>query len=84
MMQRKKIKLLITNLLLFLALSITVFSVLMPNHKTALNAGIKINANTEIKSQSSHEGDIEQIDKPAYFNIFKLIFSFLPVNSNQD
>ena len=84
MMQSKKIKLMLTGICLFVALSVTVLSLIKPTYNQSLNTAIKINANTELKSQSTNEGEMEPINKPAYFDIFKFIVSFLPVHSNQE
>lgn len=83
-MQSKKIKLILTGICLFFALSLTFMRLIKPTYNQSLNTGIKINADTELKSQSTNEGDIEPMNKPAYFNIFKFIVSFLPVHSNQE
>ena len=42
------------------------------------NSAIELNAETGVKSQSTDETDFEKYNKPAYFNIFKFICSFIP------
>ncbi|MCC6369549.1 MAG: hypothetical protein IT236_00950 [Bacteroidia bacterium] len=39
---------------------------------------------TQVKSSSTEDCDYEKYDKPVYFNIFKFIFSFIPVKSSDD
>ncbi|MDI1354825.1 MAG: hypothetical protein PSX36_07900 [bacterium] len=36
------------------------------------------NEETKVKSESNDDCDFEKYDKPAYFNIFKFISSFIP------
>lgn len=43
---------------------------------------IQIVKESQLKSQSTNENsDLEEYNKPAYFNIFKFIFSFVPSKS---
>ncbi len=39
---------------------------------------IKIDSETTVKSASSDDCDIDSYNKPAYFNVFKFISSFIP------
>lgn len=45
-------------------------------------APIQIVKESQLKSHSTNESsDLEEYNKPAYFNIFKFIFSFVPSKS---
>ena len=48
------------------------------------SSSLDLKNETELKSQATEDGNVEEYKKPVYFNIFKLIFSFLPVKSNQE
>ena len=83
MLRGKKIKVLFTVALVVLFTSIISFGYYQPKYNSSINTGITINPTAELNSQRANEGETEPLDKPAYFNIFKLIFGFLPGNSNQ-
>jgi hypothetical protein len=43
------------------------------------HSAVTLDAETKVKSQSSQEDcDVEKYNKPAYFNLFKFICSFIP------
>ncbi len=47
--------------------------------------GIIITNETKVKSQSTDDDcNFEKYNKPVYFNIFKFIFSFIPVKGQSD
>ncbi len=53
------------------------------NHEHSISV---LSNETSVKSQSADDDcDFEKYDKPIYFNIFKFLFSFIPVKSgNQE
>jgi len=76
----KKIKLILAASMLLVAITVAIPNYFVSNNRQTKAASIELNTNSEIKSQSAEDGDIDQVEKPAYFNLFNFIFSFLPGN----
>src|SRR5437868_15217180 len=79
MLQNKRIKLMFGILFVLIALwtatpKVYIHALLHHEHSAA-----SLDQETKLKSQADDDCDFEKYNKPAYFNIFKFICSFLPV-----
>ena len=84
MLKNKYIKVTVSSFLLILALWIATPKVYIHNllhHNHSVNA---LDAETQVKSANTDDCDYEKYDKPVYFNIFKFIFSFIPVKTQDE
>lgn len=81
MIKNRSIKFATSVFLILMALwvatpKVYIHALLHHNH-SELNTGTE----TKVKSQSIDDCDFEKYNKPAYFSIFKFIFSFIPLKS---
>lgn len=78
MFRNRHIKLFGSALLVLIALWVAtpkVYIHILLKHDHSL---VKADAETKVNSESNEDCDFEKYDKPAYFNIFKFICSFIP------
>jgi hypothetical protein len=82
MLKNKYIKIAVSSFLVLMALWVAtpkVYIHALLNHD---HSPVTLDAETKVKSQSAEDDcDIEKYNKPAYFNIFKFICSFIPSRS---
>lgn len=82
MFKRKYIKSILSTFLVLMALwvatpKVYIHQLLKHNHSNP-----QLSKETQVNSQSTNDDcDFEEYNKPAYFNIFKFVFSFLPSKS---
>jgi hypothetical protein len=82
MLRNKYIKIAVSAFMLLMAVWIATPKVYIHNllhHDHSLTA---TGTETKVKSASTDDCDFDKYDKPVYFNIFKFIFSFIPVKTN--
>lgn len=79
MFKNKYIKIAVSSFLVLMALWVAtpkVYIHALLNHE---HAAVSLESETKVKSQSADDDcDIEKYNKPAYFNLFKFICSFIP------
>jgi len=79
MLKNKFVKIAVSSFLVLMALWVAtpkIYIHALLNHD---HSAISIGAETKVKSQSADDDcDIEKYNKPAYFNLFKFICSFIP------
>jgi hypothetical protein len=73
------IKVLCSSILVVLALWIATPKIYIHSLLNHDHSAITTGGETQIKQQSPDDCDFEKYNKPAYFNIFRFISSFLPV-----
>jgi hypothetical protein len=78
MVKNKFIKFFISSLLVIIALWVVIPKVSVNNLIQQDSSTIPVTVDGGVKSQSADEADFEKYNKPAYFNIFKFICSFIP------
>jgi hypothetical protein len=82
MYKNKLIKLTVSSFLVLMALWVATPKVYIHHLLNHEHASIKIGEETQINTPSADEDcDFEEYNKPAYFNIFKFVFSFIPAKS---
>lgn len=81
MFKNKFTKILVSSFLLLMALWIATPKVFIHNLMHHDHSGIELSKETKVKSSSNDDCDFEKYNKPAYFNLFKFICSFLPSKS---
>lgn len=79
MFSNKYIKIAVSSFLVLMALWLATPKVYIHALLHHDHSAISIDPETKVKSQSSDDdGDMEKYNKPAYFNLFKFIYSFIP------
>ena len=76
----KVIKISASTLILLIALWIATPKVFI-NDLLHFNSSSVFNSEATIESRSQETNDFDGDDKPVYFNIFKFVNNFIPVNS---
>ncbi len=84
MLKNKYIKSGVSSLLILLALWVATPKVYTHNLLHHNHSETSAGPETKVTSASGEDCDFEKYDKPVYFSIFKFIFSFLPVKSDDD
>jgi hypothetical protein len=82
MLRNKYIKIAVSAFMLLMAVWVATPKVYIHNllhHDHSLNS---TGTETKVKSASTDDCDFDKYDKPVYFSIFKFIFSFIPVKTN--
>lgn len=79
MLKNRYIKIAVSSFLVLMALWVAtpkVYIHALFNHD---HSAVTLDAETKVKSHSSSDDcDVEKYNKPAYFNLFKFICSFIP------
>ena len=78
MLKNKYIKFFVSSFLVVIALWVAVPKVYIHELLHHDHTAIPMGSETKVKSQSTDDCDFEKYNKPAYFNIFKFICSFIP------
>ncbi len=82
MNKHKIIKLAISSFLVLMALWVATPKVYIHHLLNHDHTNINVSKDTQLSPQASDEVcDFEEYNKPAYFNIFKFVFSFIPAKS---
>jgi hypothetical protein len=77
--KNKIIKQFVSCFLVLMALWVAVPRVYVHDLLDHNHSAIAHNATTQVNTQSTDDCDFDQYNKPAYFNVFKFISSFLPL-----
>lgn len=85
MFKNKHVKIIISAFLVLMALWVATPRVYIHNllHHNHTETGLVPGAETNVKA-TGDDCDFEKYDKPVYFSIFKFIFSFIPVKSQDE
>lgn len=79
MLRNKYIKIAVSSFLVLMALWVATPKVYIHELLHHDHSEVLIGSETKVKSQSSSDDcDFEKYNKPAYFNLFKFICSFIP------
>jgi hypothetical protein len=78
MVKNKYIKVTVSSFLVLMALWVATPKVYIHELLHHDHSGVLTGSETKVKSQSSEDCDFEKYNKPAYFNLFKFICSFIP------
>lgn len=81
MIRNKIIKIGVSSLLILLALWIATPKVYIHELLNHDHTVLPVSSEAKVKSQSATDCDFEKYNKPAYFNIFKFICSFIPTKT---
>jgi hypothetical protein len=82
MLKSKFIKIAVSSFLVLMALWVATPKVYIHQLLHHDHTDVSISTETKVKSQSSDDDcDFEKYNKPAYFNLFKFICSFIPSKS---
>ena len=84
MLRNKFIRITTAALLLLLTAWIATPKVYIHNLLHHNHSAVTTTPETKVNTPSGDDCDFDKYDKPVYFNIFKFIFSFLPVKSQDD
>jgi hypothetical protein len=84
MRQHKFIKVVVSSFLVLMALWVATPKVYIHDLLNHNHAEINLSKETQVNTAAADEDcDFEEYNKPAYFNVFKFIFSFIP-NKSKD
>lgn len=81
MLKHRYSKILVSSFLVLMALWVATPKVYIHDLLHHSHSEISTGDETKVKSQSVDDCDFEKYNKPAYFSIFKFIFSFIPLKS---
>lgn len=81
MLKHRYSKILVSSFLVLMALWVATPKVYIHDLLHHSHSEISTGNETKVKSQSVDDCDFEKYNKPAYFSIFKFIFSFIPLKS---
>jgi hypothetical protein len=79
MIRGKKSKFLVSTLLVVMALWVATPKVYIHALFKHDHASYNLGPETQVKPQAADDCEFEKYNKPAYFNIFKFISSFIPL-----
>ena len=82
MLPNKHIKIAVSAFMMLVVLWVATPKVYIHNllhHNHSINS---TGTETKVNSASTDDCDFDKYDKPVYFSIFKFIFSFIPVKTN--
>lgn len=84
MLKNKYTKIVVATFMMLIALWVATPKVYIHNLMHHDHSEVSGGTETKVKSATTDDCDFDKYDKPVYFNIFKFIFSFIPVKTNNE